>query len=589
MVGSPQDKAPSEQRVLARIKVLAVSVYLLSLAMIASSAAIDASYGDDSKLVPILIAAVAAVLVGLVTLFAYEFARVSIVRLREAESARAEAEQELKDVRGNEQALLNAAIAPAALVDMHGNILAVNDRTASLLGTTPEALVDKSISELGALEVPVSFRDLRDTIASDKKMIQYVITHQGKHYRHTVAPVFDDSGEVVRMAILSLDVTEEVDMRKMVEESEEKYRNLFESSFDGIVYADASGSILDCNQSFAEMLGYERDELLGLSLWDITPGEWHSVDREVLENQLLKSGHSDRYEKQYLRKDGSVIPISLMSWTVTDDSGEVLGAWARVEDTSERKQYEVFIRQTIGRLEQANESLREMDRLKTEFVGIVSHELRSPIAAVESGLVALKALGDEATAQQRDDLIAIVERGMRRLGSLVDDLLDITRIESGQLKLELRPVDAVELVGRVMELYQSRFQAKGIELELEHTDSAQKVLCDSRRIEQVLTNLLDNALKFTPEGAVIIRIDGTPSRVICTVTDSGPGIPPSIHQQVFDKFFSVGSPDGNQGVGLGLAISRGIVEAHGGRMWVESRRGSGATFGFELPQDNPIS
>jgi len=589
VVGSPQNRALAEQRVLARIKVLAVGVYLLSVAMIASGAAIDASYGEGSKLVPILIAAVAAVLVGLVTLFAYEFARVSIVRLREAESARAEAEQELKDVRGNEQALLNAAIAPAALVDMHGNIMAVNDRTASLLGTTPEALVDKSISELGALEVPVSFKDLRDTVASDKKMIQYVITHQGKHYRHTVSPVFDDSGEVVRMAILSLDVTEEVDMRKMVEESEEKYRNLFESSFDGIVYADSSGTILDCNQSFAEMLGYDSDELLGLSLWDITPREWHSVDREVIENQLLKSGHSDLYEKQYLRKDGSVIPISLMSWTVTDDAGEVLGTWARVEDISEKKQYEVFIRQTIGRLEQANESLREMDRLKTEFVGIVSHELRSPIAAVESGLVALKALGDEATAQQRNDLIGIVERGMHRLGNLVDDLLDITRIESGQLKLELRPVDAVELAGRVMELYQPRFQAKGIELELKHTDSAQKVLCDSRRIEQVLTNLLDNALKFTPEGAVIIRIDGTPSRVICTVTDSGPGIPPSIHQQVFDKFFSVGSPDGNQGVGLGLAISRGIVEAHGGRMWVESRKGSGATFGFELPQDSPIS
>lgn len=576
------------QRVLARIKVLAVGVYLISVGMIASGAAIDVTYGQGSSLVPVMIAIVAAILVGLVTLFAYEYARVSIIRQHQAESARQEAEKELKDVRGNEQALLNAAIAPAALVDMHGNILAVNDRTAKLLGTTPEALESTSISGLAALEVPVTFRDLRDTVASDKKMIQYVVTHQGKHYRHTVAPVLDESGEVIRMAILSIDVTDEVEMRNTVVESEEKYRNLFESSFGGIVYTDTAGSILDCNQSFAEMLGYDKDELLGLSLWDITPSEWHSVDREVVENQLLRSGHSDRYEKQYMRKDGSIVPVSLLSWLVTGDSGEHLGAWAQVEDISERKQYEVFIRQTIGRLEQANESLREMDRLKTEFVGIVSHELRSPIAAVESGLVALKTLGDEATEDQRDELMGIVERGMQRLGNLVDDLLDITRIESGQLKLELRPVNAVELAQRVMEMYQPRFQSKGVELELEHTDSAQGVLCDSRRIEQVLTNLLDNALKFTPEGAVIVRIDGTPSRVICTVTDSGPGIPLSFHQQVFDKFFSVGSPDGKQGVGLGLAISRGIVEAHGGRMWVESRRGSGATFGFELPQENPI-
>jgi two-component system phosphate regulon sensor histidine kinase PhoR len=134
-----------------------------------------------------------------------------------------------------------------------------------------------------------------------------------------------------------------------------------------------------------------------------------------------------------------------------------------------------------------------------------------------------------------------------------------------------------------MEPYQERFQQKGVELGLEHTDSERPVLCDARRVEQVLTNLLDNALKFTSDGAVIVNLESTPTRVICTVTDSGSGIPPSLQQQVFEKFFTGGSPDGKQGVGLGLAISRGIVDAHGGSMWVESRRGSGATFGFELP------
>lgn len=372
----------------------------------------------------------------------------------------------------------------------------------------------------------------------------------------------------------------------LLKDSEKKYRTLFESSFDGIIYTAEDGTIIDCNQAFAEMLDYKPEELIGKSVWDLTPEEWRSVDQEIIENQLIPEGHSDRYDKEYRRKDGAHVPVNLRSWLVYDSEAKPVGTWARIEDISERKQYEDFIRQTIIRLEQANESLREIDRMKTEFVGVVSHELRSPIAAVESGLVALKALGNEATDKQRSDLLGIVERGMMRLGNLVDDLLDITRIDSGQLKLETEAIDAVDLANRVIELYDTRFKEKGIELGLEHSDSVCRVNCDSRRLEQVITNLLDNALKFTDEGAVIIRIESTPSRLICTVTDSGAGIPLSQHHQVFEKFFTSGSPDGKQGVGLGLAISKGIVEAHGGRMWVESRRGSGATFGFELPAEN---
>ncbi|MHB8895740.1 MAG: sensor histidine kinase [Candidatus Geothermincolia bacterium] len=379
------------------------------------------------------------------------------------------------------------------------------------------------------------------------------------------------------------ELTEQVETNRRLLESEERYRTQFETSVDGIVFTGLDGMVVDCNETFARMLGYEVAELIGTNVWALTPREWRSVDWDVLENQILPTGRSDKYEKEYRRKDGSRVPVSLRVWAVNDEEGSLSGVWGRVEDLSQQKQYEDFIRQTIIRLEQANERLREVDRLKTEFVGMVSHELRAPIATMTSGFAALRALGDSATEEQRHDVMEVLERGTTRLRHLVDDLLDISRIESGQLKLELREVDAIELATRVMDLYAQRCEEKGIELSLEHTNGSRPIVCDPRRVEQVLTNLIDNALKFTDEGSVTVRLECTPSVAIFTVSDSGPGITPSLHEQVFEKFFTAEAPSGQQGVGLGLAISKGIVEAHNGRMWVESRQGSGATFGFELP------
>ena len=176
---------------------------------------------------------------------------------------------------------------------------------------------------------------------------------------------------------------------------------------------------------------------------------------------------------------------------------------------------------------------------------------------------------------------------MRRLSRLIDDLMDITRIESGQLKLEPRLVDAADLAGRVVTSFEGLFADKGIDIAFERPAGACMALCDPGRIEQVLTNLIANALKFTDDGGVVVSIDSTPGDTILCVADSGPGLPSELHQKVFEKFFSLdsSSTDGKQGVGLGLAISKGIVEANDGHIWVESGTGAGAKFCFEIPGD----
>ena len=383
------------------------------------------------------------------------------------------------------------------------------------------------------------------------------------------------------------DLDERMRMEEQVRRSEERLKTLFESSADGIFYTDNDGHILECNSAFVEMLGYTHDELQGKTYQQLTPGDWHQVDSDVIESQLKNSGYSDEYMKEYMTRDGVRIPVATRVWVFNDRSGKPEGAWAMVRNLSERIQYENFMRETIIRLEQANDRLQELDRLKTELVAMVSHELRAPLGAIESSLNAMRVLKDGGSPEEQEELIRILDRGVQRLSRLVDDLMDITRIESGQLKLEPRPVDAADLAGRVVSSFEGRFADKGIDIAFERPAGACMALCDPGRIEQVLTNLIANALKFTDDGGVVVSIDCTPDDTIFRVADSGPGLPTELHQKVFEKFFSLDLPstDGKQGVGLGLAISKGIVEAHDGHIWVESGTGAGATFCFEIPGD----
>ncbi len=384
-------------------------------------------------------------------------------------------------------------------------------------------------------------------------------------------------------------LAERSEMERRLRESQERYKTLFESSADGIVYTDNGGAILECNRAFADMVGYKPDELKGKTYHELTPAEWHQVDSDIIESQLSNIGYSDEYMKEFLEKGGGRVPVSVRAWLAYDRGGKPTGAWAMVRDMSERIQYENFMRETIVRLEQANDRLRELDRLKTELVAVVSHELRAPLGAIESSLNAMRSIQvGSSSSEEREELIRILDRGVQRLSHLVDDLMDITRIESGQLKLETETVDALELAERVVKSFELAFQNKGLRLLLAGSDGRCDVKLDPRRIEQVLTNLVDNALKFTNSGQVVVGVERVPEGVVFSVADSGPGIPTELHQKIFEKFFSLdlSSRSGKQGVGLGLALCKGIVEAHRGRIWVESRKGEGTTFSFLIPGDH---
>ena len=260
------------------------------------------------------------------------------------------------------------------------------------------------------------------------------------------------------------------------------------------------------------------------------------------------------------------------------------------------------------------EALRESDRIKSEFISVVGHELRTPLTSMKNAVDII--LGEMAGAINEDQrrFLSMVDRNIDRLSGIISDLLDISRIESGRIKIELRPLDLDAPFDRAMASLKSRAKEKSISIHKEIPSDLPQAYGDSDKIEQIFINLLDNAIKFTPEGgkiwltAKLVRGEefavyskkqteelrtndcGLDRNLIeVSVADSGAGIPPYELEKIFDRFYQVEKSLTREieGIGLGLSIVKSLVEGHGGRIWVESEQGKGSKFTFTLPEYSP--
>jgi len=235
----------------------------------------------------------------------------------------------------------------------------------------------------------------------------------------------------------------------------------------------------------------------------------------------------------------------------------------------------------------ANSQLQELDRMKDAFLSMVTHELRTPLTVI-SGITEMLETGiyGELSTEHAEHIRQIAAQA-HRLRQLVNDLLDLSKMEAGMMRIRRAMIDPQLLATAVIEQLATVAARAGVLLRNQVGDSLPEVNCDSRRIEQVLTNLISNAIKFTPSGGqVTVSADAEASRFIFTVADTGPGIPADALPQIFNKFFQVQSSteSGAKGTGLGLAIVKHIVELHGGEVYVESETGKGSRFSFTLPR-----
>ena len=356
---------------------------------------------------------------------------------------------------------------------------------------------------------------------------------------------------------------------------------IVESSEDAIISKDLNGTIMSWNRGAEQIFGYRADEAIGKPIMMLIPSDRHDEEREIL--RRIRAGERvDHYETIRQCKNGSLIDVSLTISPLKDREGMIIGASKIARNVTERKKVE-------RELEHAKEVAEAASRAKDTFLAVLSHELRTPLTPILMTAAVRERDPDLTQAIQAE--MAMIRRNVELETKLIDDLLDLSRITSGKLSLQMEVLDLNTAVNQVCDICRSQIQEKGIELSFALDARIAPVDADASRLQQVLWNVLKNAAKFTPEGGSIHVCTGREvSRVLVQIQDSGIGIAPELLPKIFDAF-EQGDPRVTRkfgGLGLGLAISKALVELHGGSIRVESPGvGEGCTVTIELPAATP--
>jgi signal transduction histidine kinase len=347
-----------------------------------------------------------------------------------------------------------------------------------------------------------------------------------------------------------------------IEASELNYRTLLEKNADALVVVDENNTVQFVNPAAESLYGQSAEQLLGL------PSQFPMARVQEMEVEVI-----DQEGKRILAE-----------MRVIETIWKEKKAWlASLRDITLRKQAEEA-------LKKANEELKKLDQMKSDFVSKVSHELRTPLTSIKNAvhLLASSKPGPINENQERFLLMAI--RNIDRLAEMVNDILDLSKIEAGKMQYHFAEIDLHPVLKHLIATFQSQADAKSLNLEMDFPKVLSTVYADQSRIEQALCNLLSNAVKFTTAGGrVILAARSTPETVEISVTDTGPGIAPNEHKQIFERFYQTENSLTNvsKGTGLGLTITKELIEAHNGKLCVESELGKGSRFSFWLPIFSP--
>ncbi|WNZ27146.1 PAS domain S-box protein [Leptolyngbya sp. NK1-12] len=519
-------------------------------------------------------------------------------------------------------------------------VVYANHQVTDLLGYTPEQLKALEADVVSLLTHPDDLADLRAYLDSFNsapegaiRAIEYRSRDRHGEWRwlYTQSLVFNRTSDGKPRQILGVAI--DISARKRTEDalaaSEAKLKSFMDANVIGILFGDVHGSIREANDELLRIVGYTREDLYTgkLSWLTITPPEYLPLDAERIA-EAQERGACTPYEKEYIRKDGSRVPI-LLGYSLVGENREESVAF--ILDLTERKQAEAEREQLLVREQAAREQAEAANRIKDEFLAVLSHELRTPLNPILGWSKLLRT--NRLDAAKTAHALETIERNAKLQTQLIEDLLDVSRILRGKLNLTMAPVQLNSVITAALETVRLAAEAKGIELKFTVGEgnalpASSAVIGDAARLQQVVWNLLSNAVKFTPAGGrVEVRVErvegdrgdegdegdrgdegdegdrgagsSSPSLVRrgsraassspyarITVTDTGKGISPDFLPYVFEYFRQA---DGSTtrhfgGLGLGLAIVRHLVELHGGTVAASSQgEGLGSTFVVKLP------
>ncbi len=485
-----------------------------------------------------------------------------------------------------------------------GGLFVDQSRVIRYSNLAVESIFGYSMGELIGQKTDVLYGDRR-TDKHDEHEIRNRIAEYGYHVGS--AKGLKKSGESIPLNLYTFTIKENSGVAIVVEGPEKTFdtgsadpmsllQSLMDRIPDTIYFKDNKNRIIMGNRAFIDGLNLPHGEVIGKTDLDLFPREF-AKDYFADDNLILNTGKPiiDKIEKTY-RSDGSVQYVSTTKAPRFDKNGNVIGTIGITRDITKRMlveeelgayrgHLEMMVKERTKELEESRESLLKMYGIKSEFLNTVSHELRTPLTIIKEGVgvVADGITGDLNEKQKR--FLGLAMDNIDRLSRMINDFLDLSKLEGKKMKFRLIKGSLNELIDKVARSYEPLIKKNGIKFNKKLDPFLPLIMFDPDRITQVLYNMITNAIKFTEKGSVTVGSKREGKYVKITVEDTGRGIEKKDMSRLFEKFEQINPEDGskNKGTGLGLAITKQIIEQLGGEVWAESRYGKGSRFIFTLP------